>query len=102
MVLGAIGEKTTRIIRKRFAIQRNEQMRAENAGIPAVLREFRRFGRILCFLLNNAAPPLRLCGRAGLFLGFLQLLFFSNHNLPSLLFAISICEFGLPKPVRSI
>ena len=39
-VLGAIGEKTTRIIRKRFAIQRNERIRAENAGIPAVLARF--------------------------------------------------------------
>lgn len=47
MVLGAIGEKTTRIIRKRFAIQRNEQMRAENAGIPAVLA---RIQTILAYL----------------------------------------------------
>ena len=66
------------------------------------LHGFGRFRRILYFLLNNAALALRLYGGAGLFLGFLQLLFFSNHNLPSLLFEISICKFGLPKPVRSI
>ena len=41
MVLGAIGEKTTRIVRKRFETQRNERIRAENAGILAVLTRFR-------------------------------------------------------------